>query len=51
MGLLDGYEPDQILPVIRRVVERSDQVPKSLAYFDKAVREERPAWKPERTAA
>lgn len=44
--LADGYETDEILPVIRRVVERSGHIPKSLAYFDKAVRETQPTYRP-----
>lgn len=42
--LADGYESDEILPVIRRIMERSGHIPKSLAYFDKAVREAGPTW-------
>ena len=44
--LADGYEVEEILPVVRRVIERSGQIPKSLAYFDKAVREQPPTWYP-----
>lgn len=44
--LADGYDSDEILPVIRRVMERAGHIPKSLAYFDKAVREAAPTWHP-----
>lgn len=39
--LKDGIEPDAFLPVIRRIAERADyRPPKSLAYFDAAIRRE-----------
>lgn len=43
--LADGYEPDEFMPVVRRLAERADGV-STLAYFDRAVREQRPTSKP-----
>lgn len=43
--LADGYEPDEFVPVVRRLAERADGV-STLAYFDRAVREQRPTSKP-----
>lgn len=43
--LADGYELDAIVEAIRPVTERAGPG-KPLAYFDKAVRERAPTWKP-----
>ncbi len=38
--LADGIEPDDFLPVVRRLAERDGyQAPRSVAYFDQAIRE------------